>query len=343
MASNWWLPLRIWDGISSYGGFIGGALGFAMYVWWKRLPARLFADITIVGLLPAFTIGRIGCTVVSDHIGAAVDPDSWYAFLAMDYPRSAAIAGGKVLNPTLLELFYAHDRLHPGTTVDHLLAWNLGFIEFLYLVPVNLIVLWLAFRPSKRMPAGFVTVLTGLLYAPVRFLLDFLRPGDTDPPHFGLTFAQWSSILAFVVALYVGRRILQTGAPAEPVTRTSKEAQERLKIILRDDEEAQKHAAADDRGDAQRKKVELARADAARAEAAERAKAAKADEAAAAAADDGDDDEAEAAVEAKPAVEAEAAVEAKRAVEAKAGKPASKPAGKSAGARTGGKNKNRKR
>ncbi len=81
-----WLPLRLWDGISSYGGFIGGSIGFAIYVWWKRLPARLFADTTIIGRLPAFSIGRMGCTVVSDHIGAAVSPDSWYSFLAMNYP-----------------------------------------------------------------------------------------------------------------------------------------------------------------------------------------------------------------------------------------------------------------
>ena len=58
--SQWPVLLRIWDGISSYGGFVGGAIGFAIYVWWKRLPVRLFADISIVGLLPAFSIGRIG-------------------------------------------------------------------------------------------------------------------------------------------------------------------------------------------------------------------------------------------------------------------------------------------
>ena len=81
--------LKIWDGISSYGGFLGGAIGLAIYVWWKRLPVRLLADIAIVGLLPAFSIGRIGCTVVSDHIGAAVDARSWYAVLAMDYPSRA--------------------------------------------------------------------------------------------------------------------------------------------------------------------------------------------------------------------------------------------------------------
>src|SRR5215217_4522088 len=54
-VQNWPLPLRIWDGISSYGGFLGGAMGFAFYVWWKRLPVRLMSDVTIVGLLPAFS------------------------------------------------------------------------------------------------------------------------------------------------------------------------------------------------------------------------------------------------------------------------------------------------
>src|SRR5215475_4560755 len=227
---NWPLVLRIWDGISSYGGFIGGGIGFAIYVWWKRLPVRLFADITIVGLLPAFTIGRIACTMVSDHVGAAADPNAWYSFLAMDYPRK--------LNLSHLAETY------PGTS-EFIRAWNLGLLEFLYLVPVCAIILYLAFRPSKRPPAGFLTVLTGMLYAPVRFFLDFLRPEDSDPRYLALTFAQWSSIAAFCLALYAARRILQTGSPAETVTRTSHEAQERLKIILRDDEEAQKQQGVD--------------------------------------------------------------------------------------------------
>jgi phosphatidylglycerol:prolipoprotein diacylglycerol transferase len=243
--SNWPLVFRIWDGISSYGGFIGGGLGFALYVWWKRLPARLFADITIIGLLPAFTIGRIACTVVSDHIGAAVDPNAWYAGLAMDYPRKLNLAH-------LAETY-------PGTS-EFIRAWNLGLLEFLYLVPVCAIVLYLAFRPSKRPPAGFVTVLTGVLYAPVRFFLDFLRPEDTDPRYLGLTFAQWSSLVAFGLALYVARRVLLTGKPAETVTRTSREAQEQLKVILRDDVEAQKKQEADRRAQAERKQAEIAQA-----------------------------------------------------------------------------------
>src|SRR5262249_61469677 len=162
-----------WEGISSYGGFVGGGIGFAIYVWWKRLPARLFADVTIVGLLPAFTIGRIACTMVSDHVGAAVDPNAWYSFLAIDYPREAAFetlkdpSTGKslthIINSPLADLFNAR----PG--VDHVLAWNLGLIEFLYLAPICALILYLAFRPSKRPPAAFLPLLPPPPFPPLRF------------------------------------------------------------------------------------------------------------------------------------------------------------------------------
>lgn len=222
--SNWPLPLRFWDGISSYGGFIGGAGGYAFYVWWKRLPVRLLADTTLVGLLPAFSIGRIGCTVVSDHIGAAVDPSKWYAFLAMDYPRD--------LN---MEAIVNLVRTHPGTGPT-IRAWNLGLIELLYLIPVNAVILWLAFRPKRRPNAGFVVVLAGILYAPVRFLLDFLRPEESDPRYFGMTFAQYASILLFGVAVYAATRIARGGKPADVVAPTSGDAQRALRMLLHGDD-----------------------------------------------------------------------------------------------------------
>lgn len=213
------LLLQVWKGIASYGGFIGGSLGFAIYVWWKRLPVRMLADTAMIGLLPAFSIGRIGCTVVSDHIGAAVDGSKWYAAIAMDYPRA--------LNLSRLAEHY------PGTS-EFIRAWNLGLVEFLYLVPVNAVILWLAFRSTKRLNAGLVTVFAALLYAPVRFGLDFLRLEETDPRWLGLTFAQWASIAALGIAAYVAVNVLRNGTPAETVTTTSGEAQRRLKLILKD-------------------------------------------------------------------------------------------------------------
>lgn len=222
--SHWPLVIRFWDGISSYGGFIGGAVGFALYVWWKRLPVRLFSDIAIIGLLPAFSIGRIGCTVVSDHIGAAVDPSRWYAFIAMDYPRS---------------LNMAHLAEHYPGTSEMIRAWNLGLIEFLYLIPVNALLLWFAFRTKKRPHAGVIAALAGVLYAPVRFFLDYLRPEETDPRHFGLTFAQWASFLAFGVGAYVLFRFMKNGAAAEVVAPTSGAAQRQLKMVLKEQAEAE--------------------------------------------------------------------------------------------------------
>jgi phosphatidylglycerol:prolipoprotein diacylglycerol transferase len=219
-VSHWPLPIRFWDGISSYGGFIGGAAGFAIYVWWKRLPVRLYADIAIAGLLPAFTIGRIGCTVVSDHIGSAVDATKWYAAIAMDYPRN---------------LNMAHLAEHYPGTSEMIRAWNLGLIEFLYLIPVNAVILWLAFRTKKRPNAGILAALAGLLYSPVRFFLDFLRPEETDPRHLGLTFAQWASILAIGVAAYVLFKFTKHGEPADIVAPTAGDAQRQLKMILKDE------------------------------------------------------------------------------------------------------------
>ena len=237
------LLLKVWSGISSYGGFIGGTAGFAFYVWWKRLPARLMADVAIMGLLPAFSIGRIGCTVVSDHIGAMVDATKWYAGLAMDYPITympnspTHIDVRETLGP-IVELARDNGLEKAGAT--HLLAWNLGLIELLWLIPVNVLILWLGFRSSKRLNAGFLVVLTAVLYAPVRFGLDFLRPEETDPRYWGLTFAQWSSFLAFGAAAYVATQILKSGKAAKTIAPTSREAQERLKVILRESEEEEK-------------------------------------------------------------------------------------------------------
>lgn len=182
------LLFKIWSGISSYGGFIGGAIGYTLFVWWKRLSPRLWADIAGVGLLPAFSIGRIGCTLVHDHPGSPTT--SWLGF---DYPLSFTQHLG----------FTTPMRLH-----------NLALYELAYLIFVNAIVLGLAFRKSKRMPAGFLAALIGVLYAPVRFFLDYLRLDSTDPRYASLTFAQWSSILALGVAMYLAVQVLKNGTPA---------------------------------------------------------------------------------------------------------------------------------
>jgi len=192
------LLLKMWDGISSYGGFVGGACGYFFWVWWKRMQFGLIADTTIVGLLPAFSIGRIGCTVVHDHVGRATT--HW---LGVDYPR------GELYSRGFLDEF--------SSSASVIRAHNLAMYELAYLIPVNIFILWLAFsraKPGRQLPAGMIAVLTGLLYAPVRFMLEFWRLNTSDPRYVGLTFAQWASIAAFLGAAYVAWLLKQKGKRA---------------------------------------------------------------------------------------------------------------------------------
>lgn len=184
--------LEIWTSISSYGGFVGGGLAFLYIAWRKRLRLGTWADITVVGLLVAFSIGRAGCTVVHDHVGA---PTS--SAIGVDFPR-AALASRGVL-----------DDMHSDAPVIR--AHDLGLEELLYLIPVNLLVLWLAFR--RRLPDGLLAALAAALYAPVRFGLEHWRLVTTDPLYSGLTFAQWCSIAVFAIAAVVAGRVALTSWP----------------------------------------------------------------------------------------------------------------------------------
>jgi phosphatidylglycerol:prolipoprotein diacylglycerol transferase len=182
-----WVLLEIWTSISSYGGFVGGAAGFAYIMWRRRLPIARWADITIVGLLVAFSIGRAGCATVHDHIGA---PTS--SAIGVDFPR-AAIAERGLLG-----------EMHSDAPVIR--AHDLGLEELAYLIPVNLLVLWLAFG-RRRLPPGALAVIAAAVYAPVRFGLENWRLSSTDPPYGGLTFAQWGSLAVFCVAAVIGTRM----------------------------------------------------------------------------------------------------------------------------------------
>jgi phosphatidylglycerol:prolipoprotein diacylglycerol transferase len=179
--------LAIWTSISSYGGFVGGALGFAFITWRRKLVPARWADITMVGLLVAFSIGRAGCTVVHDHIGAETS-----SVIGVDYPRQTLAEHGVL------------GEMHTDAPIIR--AHNLGLEELLYLIPVNVLVLWLALR--RRPPRGTIAALTTALYAPVRFGLEHWRLTSSDPLYGGLTFAQWCSIAVFLVAVIVGARIL---------------------------------------------------------------------------------------------------------------------------------------
>jgi phosphatidylglycerol:prolipoprotein diacylglycerol transferase len=170
-----WVLFKFWDGLSSYGGFIGGLLGFLYYTKKTfKQPTLFFADIILQGLLLGMVFGRFGCTVAFDHPGAITD-----FFLGFQSPEGA--------------------------------RHNLGLYEFLFLLTIVLPAsLWVH---KKKLPMGYQTATICLLYAPTRFLLDFFRATDmydSDARYFGLTPAHYCSILLFAYSSWLFYR-LRTG------------------------------------------------------------------------------------------------------------------------------------
>ena len=157
-------PLR-WYGIgnamSSYGGFLGGGLTAVVYLKRKKLPILEYSDSLVLGLTVGWFFGRLGCTLVHDHPGRVTD-----FFLAVQYPDA--------------------------------LRHDLGFYEWLFTIILIGIVL---FVRRRDVPTGVIVGVVCVLYAPVRFLLDFLR--IADKLYYGLTLAQYFSIALLLFGIGV--------------------------------------------------------------------------------------------------------------------------------------------
>jgi phosphatidylglycerol:prolipoprotein diacylglycerol transferase len=165
-----WVWLKIWRGsFSSTSGFFAAFGAGWFYLYRFRLHPFGYIDIAWVAFTFAWVVARTGCALVHDHIGNITTFP-----LAVRFP-------------------------------DGLLRHDLGLYELIFtvlcLIPLCLVV------TSKPWRAGSLTALIFLTYSPVRFLLDFLRTGDTR--YGGLTPAQYGMIaLVFIGVwlLYMSRK-----------------------------------------------------------------------------------------------------------------------------------------
>jgi phosphatidylglycerol:prolipoprotein diacylglycerol transferase len=183
-----WALVRLWDGLSSFGGFIGAILGGFLWKWRYKANMLPYADVVASAFPVGWLFGRMGCSLAHDHPG--VRSELW---IAVQYPD-----GGR---------------------------FDLGLYEMLLTLPLAIAFLYLQKQPRRW---GFYAGSMCMLYAPVRFFLDFLREytpdrdahvgvGVVDPRYGPFTPAQWAcfALFAFGAGLWIYSR--RQGTALEPM------------------------------------------------------------------------------------------------------------------------------
>jgi phosphatidylglycerol---prolipoprotein diacylglyceryl transferase len=143
----------------------------------------------------AWVFGRMGCAVVHDHPGLRAG--AWM-------PLAVAYGPGPVES-------YGFFELRHGNVA----RYDLGLLEMLFAVLVSI-----AFAATwkKRLPVGWYVAVLPIVYAPVRFALDFLRlddPAGGDLRYGRLTPAQWACIALLLGGLFLYSRV----TPPAPAVR----------------------------------------------------------------------------------------------------------------------------
>ncbi|MEA3249668.1 MAG: prolipoprotein diacylglyceryl transferase [Patescibacteria group bacterium] len=162
---------RVWEGgMSSFGGYLGAALGAWLFARRRKIPLRRHVEVGAFVLPIGYGIGRLGCFLIHDHPGVLTD-----FFLAVDFPGGARLDHGLLLSLTgfgIFALFLIMWRR----------GWEIGADRWRYL-PALLII-----------------------YGIVRIILDFLRAWDlpnADARYLYLTPAQYGAMVLVGVGVWM--------------------------------------------------------------------------------------------------------------------------------------------
>jgi phosphatidylglycerol:prolipoprotein diacylglycerol transferase len=219
---------KLWAGLSSYGGFLGAILGALAFKYVKREKVLPYVDVVCSAFPLAWVFGRAGCATVHDHPGS--ESNVWWA-VQYFHPD--------VRNPDAWGLLYDAAQTRG--------RFDLGLYEMLLTVPLATAFhfLW----SSKPRAFGFYAGWMSILYAPVRFVLDFMRiePGgghEADPRYAGLTPAQWACFGLLGLGVFLLKLSKQHPAPASWADVRPLEVQSGVSMDGDDDDDAAEPAPA---------------------------------------------------------------------------------------------------
>jgi len=163
--NNLWSVFSVNEGgLVFIGGALLAAIAVLIYTRFKKLPFWKVSDTIVPGFALGLGIGRLGCYLIGDHIGARTD--------------------------FFLGSYYNGDLRHEPSLY---LSIN-GFILFF--------VLWLL-APFLRRKEGALAYIFMVWYAISRFFLDFTRAADiegiSDPRYWNLTSSQWMCVVLALI------------------------------------------------------------------------------------------------------------------------------------------------
>ncbi len=161
--------LRFWQGLSSFGGFLVCVPITVWFFWREKKPFWPHADALAIALTLGWFFGRVGCFSAHDHAGEQTE--FWLGVYGMCPGH----------NPTVA----CHDMgLYEA-------IWSFGmFVVFTIL-------------DRKPRPPGFYCGWLAISYGPCRLVSDFYRNASVDTRYFGMTPAQYCSILLIGVGVAV--------------------------------------------------------------------------------------------------------------------------------------------
>ena len=202
--------LYVWEGLSSFGGFV---VCVPLSIWFfmkEKVPLWKYLDSLAYGMAVGWFFGRMGCFVAHDHPGSATDfalgvwcrPDPDHM---IDLPDWLVLSERPHENAPwgLCATDRSVNAVHDMGLYEAL--WSLSMFGLFNLMDLR------AWKP------GVMVLLLGTLYAPVRFLMDSIRPETSDPRYFSLTPAQWWAVVLFVVCLVaVVQRLRASDEPVQP-------------------------------------------------------------------------------------------------------------------------------
>jgi phosphatidylglycerol:prolipoprotein diacylglycerol transferase len=215
--------LQFWQGLSSFGGFVV-CVPLSFYFFKShKLSIWPYMDSLAIGLALGWFFGRMGCTVAHDHPGTA--SNFWLAKYCRPVEGATLELPAFMVEPNAVDLRWGPCRSFgdavasisqqvPADFGGVVSAHDMGFYEALWSIAVFGLFLLLDRVPRRP---GFYVTLLGVLYAPVRFGMDFLRPESTDVRYLSLTPAQWWSIVFMGFALWgLVTRLRSSDRPVGP-------------------------------------------------------------------------------------------------------------------------------